>query len=674
MSVFEFSKRGGAPAGAIYITAGQDTFLIDDGSNPIIGTDDPTTAAELTLQPYLMLSGGSLEVIPPPLIEQVILVNGILSKPGPDGTTIPLGSQVPVTYIGGAGGVLDDTAVINNILSGGNVFLILLGTCNISSSLIMHSNSTICLGGATIHCISTTNPVDNIIRNATLTGGDTNLSVIGVGAALIDGNCGGVTAGENTTTLWKNVAMLFVGCTGVYLRDFTLQDYNGWGVSPQNTTKFRMTDIHSVINNVSYNQGLVNTADGGTDHHYENLTGVSHDDFLALVSRPGAGFSYSRAGGTLSRVVIRNIRGNNNQVGRMLRLLTGDGSQIFHVDADGIIWEGAGVPADMVILDGTHYVAAQPAATDFFDISIRNVKGGSQITSGQGALINIASTCKQVKIDGVTTTNAWNDVVWVNPACVVTDLYVSNVQVANAPNASGDGTFLKNEGIVTTLVVHGSSGSGAMKSILNNTGSITGLVMRNMVHPACTAAAILALGTQSNGPDYDMNLGNVAFRRRSNLNGRTVKVVSSSGDNTLNSATWVGLASTTGFDVALTCYVGAWVEIGMILQTGSAATQLFVDAATYVSSALTNFISDSGAFSTGSTHVGFLSQPDAAGTTKNLSGSVIYQIVAGDLTPLQTGDQFGTVTFRPVYRQSSALNQTLKRSTPPVIVWGKVLD
>jgi hypothetical protein len=593
------------------------------------------------------------------------------------GANYTVAPQRPVFYL--LGQVSDDTTALNALLAAGNIHLMLYGTGTISAALVLNSNTTLDLSSATLNVAAHTN--DNIVRNASLSGGNSNIAVIGTGhsTAILNGNCQNQDGQSGTN--WKNVALLFVKVAGLTLRDFTLQDYNGWGISPQACTQVRVTDIQSVVNNVSFNQGLVNTADGGTDHLYMNLTGNSHDDFVALISRPGAGFSYSGAGGTLSRVVVRNIRGNNGGVGRMLRLLTGDGSQLFHVDVDGVIWEGAGVPADMVILDGSlttdsppgYLLTSRPAQTDFFDITIRNVKGGCGTT---GAILNVNSPCAKVRFYGTTANTGWNDFISIPSWGTIADLQVLGSQITAAPTGGTDGIVIKNRGAVTNFVFSDSSGNVAFVTVLDNTGgTFTNFVSRGLNHPTCSGAAYpsAAQGTHSNGPDFDWNLGGVAFRRRNNINGRWGNIYSTSGDLTLNSLTWVGVAATTGFDITVSAYAGALVELAIIANLGNEAVQLFLDFATVVSSTLTNVVSTGSAYASG-TGVGILQQPTATGSLQFMSGSWLYTVAQSDIVPLHAGDSFGTVTFRPIYRQGSATNQTYRRSAAqPSKFWAKVL-
>lgn len=56
---FTFVKKGGAPSGAINITIGGTSYLIDDASNTTISETDATKAASLAQHPMLLSTGGT---------------------------------------------------------------------------------------------------------------------------------------------------------------------------------------------------------------------------------------------------------------------------------------------------------------------------------------------------------------------------------------------------------------------------------------------------------------------------------------------------------------------------------------------------------------------------------------------------------------------------------------
>lgn len=564
---------------------------------------------------------------------------------------------------------VDNAPPINRILKGGNVNLTIQGIGPGGSSLICESQTTINFFNSQYWVSAHAN--DTIIRNKNLAGSDSNIAIIGTGNALIDGRTQNQD-GENAV-LWKNNALLFVNVTGLTLNGFTLQDYNGWGISPQNCTRVLVSNIVSAVNNVTFNQALVNTADGGTDHRYLNLSGETADDFLALVSRPGAGFSYaayvSPGGNTntalpLSQVVVHNIAGicGNH---RMLRLLCGDGGQIFHVNASKI--ENYGHQnAHVVELLGQIYPTVPPSPSDFLDITCSDVKGGGGVS-----MCHIQSNCSNVRFNNVTASQSWTTIAGVETGCIVNDLRINDVHVPVGPLPSV-GTYFYNYGTLNTCSIDGSSGKQAFKSLLDGTGgTFTNFAMRNFNHPACTDKTVVNYGTQSFGPDLDVLMGGATYKRYSGITLRTQRVTYTAADQTLNSTSWTSVASggAATFDITLPgVYIDSWIEVGFNVTFGTQAVVGTLDVATMVSGSPVNLVATGAA--PNNTKLGFVGNASAVSAPVN--GTLLYKLQAADIVPLVAGDQMGTVLLRPYYRTTTAANLTLNGLTPPFTFWARV--
>lgn len=584
----------------------------------------------------------------------------------------------PQLYEAGRAGVADDSPLINARLANGNIHLVLTGSGNLGSKLLMNDYSTVEFKRLGLVALPGMN--DSLIGNINPGGSNTDLSVIGDGMSFLDGNCDNQGAARSLATAAsriKNIALPFVNVTGLKIHGFKLIDYCGWGISPQNSTRVRVMDVESIVNNVSFNQGLVNTADGGQDHVYQGLRGTCADDFVAIVSRPNAAFSYSQAGGVFKFAEILDMRGNCG-THRMVRLLTGDGSQLAHVTVDGVTCEGAALPYDLIIIDGLHYVTVPPAVTDFFDLKFANLHGGSYTGSPyDGAILHIASPCQDVTFLKTVANQGWNDFLLVDAGATVNGLTVDHSKIDQQPAVGpADGVLIKNRGVISNLKFNDVSGKKPVTSMLDNAGgTITNLQSRNVVLPACTGSVIPALGTLT-APDYDWNLGTVAYRRRANNNSRVQKVVYTGGDQTLNSATWV-LCAATALDLTMSgLMIGSWVKLGLDVVFGNQQVKSMLDIATIVGGSAVNMVSDG--LAPDNTKFGFVESDDsssvASGSVQPASGTVVYQIQTADLVPGVAGDQMGTVLLRPFYRQGAASAKTLYRSKPAFIFWAQVLD
>lgn len=118
MPTWTFIKQVGAPSGSIRVTVADGQYTIDDSSNPSISTTNAQVAGELAGMPYLLQAGGSPTGVPSIVnVEDAFLANGVLSKKGPNGTTIGFdGTEFPTSFRG-----MGTTA--SNLLLAGHSFL-----------------------------------------------------------------------------------------------------------------------------------------------------------------------------------------------------------------------------------------------------------------------------------------------------------------------------------------------------------------------------------------------------------------------------------------------------------------------------------------------------------------------------------------------------------------------
>lgn len=148
MATFTFVKKGGAPAGTINIQIGNDNYVIDDSANTTIVTTDPQRAHDLGTQPYLNLQGVTGAFTPAPVVEQLLLVDGAVSKPAGNGTYTGVS-------VGGGGSA--------SVTAGGNLAA--------STSLALSAGGKVWLSGTlTVDTTVTITGLTNVGAAATIIG------------------------------------------------------------------------------------------------------------------------------------------------------------------------------------------------------------------------------------------------------------------------------------------------------------------------------------------------------------------------------------------------------------------------------------------------------------------------------------------------------------------------
>lgn len=131
------------------------------------------------------------------------------------------------------------------------------------------------------------------------------------------------------------------------------------------------------------------------------------------------------------------------------------------------------------------------------------------------------------------------------------------------------------------------------------------------------------------------------------------------GDLTLNSTVWADLPTIgTTWDATLAAQVGDVIEAGMTGVWNTDVVFSYLDAVTVVGGAVVNHFGTSAASGSGveSWRGNTSSQFDPIG------GSIYYALVAGDISA-------GTVTVRPRFRTSAAINKVLYASSLNPLQW-----
>lgn len=307
----------------------------------------------------------------------------------------------------------DDGSQINTALNAGNgttpttvilrggTFIVGGGALQANGAYLSQpSNTTLVLMDSTLKLANAA--AGPLLMNAhptpTGTPVDTNLQIVGIGSATIDGN-----AANNphiTTTFlvqWKSVPVLYVGVTTWCIKDLTIANPSMWGFSPQNTSNGRFLNIAGANDGTTANQSPIQVY-GANDNLTIDVHGNSQDDGVALLTytkqQPGAGVYPSGSvypGGNITNVrITMNGAWGIGGVGNALRLLSGDSGTIQYVEANIVdTWAMSG---SAVYFGGTSYVTTAPGVTQCSDITIA-YKGPKP-----GALLHLNQSCQRITV------------------------------------------------------------------------------------------------------------------------------------------------------------------------------------------------------------------------------------------------------------------------------------
>jgi hypothetical protein len=132
------------------------------------------------------------------------------------------------------------------------------------------------------------------------------------------------------------------------------------------------------------------------------------------------------------------------------------------------------------------------------------------------------------------------------------------------------------------------------------------------------------------------------------------------GNITTGSTNWADVD--TGIDIVLNADTDDVIEVGLSALIGTEAFDIYLDAVTVVSGSPVNSVGAAGAVSTAPPPYGVSGWYGWSGEEGAVGCSVLYTVVAGDLSS-------GTVTFRLRYATQSGSSRTLYAQTNNPLAW-----
>ena len=298
-----------------------------------------------------------------------------LQSPTSDATKALQAGYVPFVNASGDTTGAEDVQNINNALSL-HPTVWLRGDFTINAPLVIPSNTTVVLADASITLTNGANC--NIFRNSDYlgsSGGNTNIRILGLGRALLDGNV--ATQTDPTNGTWQHVGILLSHVTNYEVGHIQIQKVQNWGISPQHSDDGYIHHIwgdqtggryQAIIQATCVRRLIIDT-----------IRGISEDDSVALSAGDGAAITMYADGSSVGDVLdctIRNVETrhsveNNSNV---VRIYAGGGNKLQRVKIEGCrpVASAAGGNTNNVAIGNDGFVTAPPAVGDIKDIEIRN--------------------------------------------------------------------------------------------------------------------------------------------------------------------------------------------------------------------------------------------------------------------------------------------------------------
>lgn len=274
------------------------------------------------------------------------------------------------TYGAVPDGTTDSAASINSAVAVGDI-IIKNGEFLISESIKIPSNRTVYIKNARIKLADTA--YDNIFSNSDFVNGNTNINIIGLGNAVLDGNSANndddySTYGKGSSEFsYKYNLITWCGVDTFEIEGLTITDHSHWTITIQRCTNGSLHDIYLSHQFETVNQDGIDLVTGCNNITIYNIKGSVADDFFAINLLPFADFSVAIDGhiiGDCHDIECYNFDIYNAALGSMLAVVPYEGNKIYNINSHDHICRNAGT------IMYTYVYGTTPDKTHCKDITI----------------------------------------------------------------------------------------------------------------------------------------------------------------------------------------------------------------------------------------------------------------------------------------------------------------
>lgn len=303
-----------------------------------------------------------------------------------------------------ADGVTDCSAAINSAVIAGDI-LIYNGTFLLTQSIKIPSNRTVYIANAKLKMAD--NSLDNIFRNSDFTNGNSNINIIGQGAALLDGNAANnsdeyATYGIEGTYGYKYVGLMFCNVDTFEISGVNILNQAHYSIALQKATNGVLHDIYLNQYAAVTNQDGISIIYGCHDLELYNIKGHSRDDFFNF--HIGKGNSNLQVRdisnpyiGDVHDIDIHDIEVFSAQQGGLYAAIVGDGNKEYNISFSDIICHSVG--SLFYASYGSGYYDSPPAKTDWYNITMDTILLTENIRAG---VFNFGENMKDITITNLT--------------------------------------------------------------------------------------------------------------------------------------------------------------------------------------------------------------------------------------------------------------------------------
>jgi hypothetical protein len=293
----------------------------------------------------------------------------------------------PEQFIGG------DTSRINQAISfaatNSKYNVVCNGTYYLDSSILMESNVTFINNGK---IVMNSEMKDNMLRASSKTIGTpiSNFKIKGTGIFQGSSDSWGSDNPSNVNgEAWRGIGILLANASDFEIEGISIKNSHAWGINMEQSRYGSVRNIHFDNDGSKANQDGVNVRHGSHHILIENISGVTHDDTVAITNLVfGNQINYlgqtiyesGKSNFNIHDIIIRNIN-RHYSVGVLggftppvkkggITVMCHDGLKVYNVTIDGVTGDSQ---IYIQFNQVTYWVTSQGTVDDIYNLNIMNV-------------------------------------------------------------------------------------------------------------------------------------------------------------------------------------------------------------------------------------------------------------------------------------------------------------
>jgi hypothetical protein len=279
-----------------------------------------------------------------------------------------------------ADGATDISAICNAQLLIDDI-IIQNGEFVIGGAILIPSDRTVYLKNCKVRLLDAI--YDNIFRNSDYVNGNSNINIIGLGNAVLDGNSVGngnddyATYPLGTAGVHRYNGIFLCNVTGFVISDVFFSDSSHYHITLQRAINGLVHDIYFTQKTTTRNQDGISIIFGCHDIEIYNISGYTKDDFINMhigpvtanlqaIDIPDAGV------GDVYNIDIHDIDIYNSALGSLYAAIVANGNKEYNISYKDCVLRKVGSVYYNYIGYGT------PASSEFWhDITMDNIVVGA---------------------------------------------------------------------------------------------------------------------------------------------------------------------------------------------------------------------------------------------------------------------------------------------------------